>query len=249
MGGAVILAELTSEEAARARDLIALLPLGSVEQHAAHLPTGTDALLAAAVAREVEAARPESVLLLPPVWYGASDHHAGFAGTVSVGSELLARTVAAVVGSLAATTGVSRALLLNGHGGNVPAMRVALELIARARPSVTALGLSYWDALFDGLAGAGEPWGEPMGHADRVETSLMLARRDGPRPTRPGSPGMQTDDLPPWVFTTRGFADRTAGGGVGDPAGASAEEGEHLRQVAVARIVDLLDRYRWRDGA
>ena len=64
-----------------------MLPVGSTEQHGPHLATGTDALLAAAIAERAAAAaaRPETILLAPTLAYGASDHHLPFGGTLSLG--------------------------------------------------------------------------------------------------------------------------------------------------------------------
>ena len=244
MGRPVKLADVTTDAAAGMKEALVVLPLGSIEQHSRHLPVGTDAFAAQSVADALEADDPERVLLLPPLWYGASDHHDRYAGTVSIGSPLLSRLVSAVITGVGRTVGVRRFLLLNGHGGNVPAMRVALELIAREAPEMDGLGLSYWDALFTGLSSRGEPYPEPMGHADRVETSLMLARGLVPSPAEAVA-GSLTDGLPGWVFSTRGFHDRTNSGGVGDPRGASADEGRAFLAVAVEEITRLLTAYPW----
>src|SRR4051812_11247599 len=67
---------------------VVMVPLGSLEQHGQHLPLCTDSLLGSEIAERVEAALPETVLLLPMQWLGSSDHHLKFPGTVSVPSAL-----------------------------------------------------------------------------------------------------------------------------------------------------------------
>lgn len=236
----MILADLTSTAARATSHLLAVLPIGSVEQHAGHLPVGTDAILVDRIASRVEAAMPDEVLLLPTLWYGASDHHAALPGTVSIGTPLVAQVVTRAVLGLAGSTGLSRFLVLNGHGGNEPAMRTALEAVARDAPEVRAWAASYWEALFDGAPDDGRPPG-PMGHADRHETSLVLATRPD-LAVLPGPPDHLTDGLPGWVHTARGFEQRTLGGGVGDPTGATAAEGERFLALTVASLCGLIRR-------
>ncbi len=244
----MILVDLTSPQAAGARDLVAVLPVGSVEQHATHLPVGTDAVLAARVAAGVEAARPTTTLLMPPLWYGASDHHEGMPGTVSVGSDLVVGMIVAALSGLHRSTGVMRALVVNGHGGNEPAMRVALERLARSAPAVRAWAVSYWEAMFAGLAAAGQAAG-PMGHADRHETSLVMHVRTDLGIDDAARPDRLLDGLPGWVHTAEGFHVRTRAGGVGNPGGASAAEGERFLTAAVEGLCGLVDRLAVGTGA
>jgi creatinine amidohydrolase len=240
VGGPVILADLPSPAAADVGGLLAVLPIGSIEQHAGHLPVGTDAILVDRIASGLEAALPDQVLLMPTLWYGASDHHAGLPGTVSIGTPLVADVVNRAVTGLAGSTGVTRFLILNGHGGNEPAMRTALEAIARAAPHLRVWAVSYWEALFDGSPAEGRPAG-PMGHADRHEASLVMAARPD-LGIRPGPPDRLTDGLPGWVHTARGFEHRTLAGGVGDPTGANAAEGERFLALTVASLRTLIGR-------
>lgn len=245
MGGTVRLGLMTSPSLVTAvtKRTVALLPVGAFEQHAAHLPVAMDANAAFTVAEKVETLRPASTLLLPLLPFGASDHHSGFAGTVSIGTELLARTLAEVVASLRQTSGVQRFLIVNGHGGNLPAIRWALDLAQRAGSDVEVRALSYWDALFDALDEQERPRHGPMGHADRYETSIALALDpEGVDLQRMSVDGF-TDGLPSWVQTSRGFRERTRGGGVGDPVGASAEEGAEYLALACDRIAGLLDQW------
>ncbi|HHX84702.1 MAG TPA: creatininase family protein, partial [Actinomycetales bacterium] len=101
---------------------LAVLPLGATEQHGPHLPTATDTLLAAAAARTLAGERAAAVLL--PAWeYGASGEHQSFPGTVSIGTDALAGALLELARSAGEWAG--RLLVVNGHGGNVEALRRA----------------------------------------------------------------------------------------------------------------------------
>ena len=94
---------------------LAVLPIGSFEQHGPHLPLTTDTLIAVALAGGIS--RRYQALQLPPVTFSCSHEHADFAGTVS----LSLGTLAAVVGDISESLGrrdIRRLLIVNGHGGN-----------------------------------------------------------------------------------------------------------------------------------
>lgn len=234
--------ELRSAEAgALGADVVAVIPIGAVEQHAAHLPLGTDSLIAGFVATGLERALPAQVLLLPTVWVGASDHHLAMPGTLSVGTVSIADTVTRMALALAQTTAIRRIVILNGHGGNQPAVRLALEQIGRADASVRAFGADYWELMFSVLERAGTPHTEGMGHADVIETSILLAERpDLVRPDLATADGYD-DGMPRGVYTTLGIPERTRGGGVGDPSDASAERGRMYLDAAVRGARELIE--------
>src|ERR1700761_7310718 len=89
-----------------------MVPLGSVEQHGPHLPLDTDTRIAGAVAAEVT--RRIDGTLGPPLAYGASGEHAGFAGTLSMGLDALELVVLELIRSADHFAGV---IVVNGHGG------------------------------------------------------------------------------------------------------------------------------------
>jgi len=98
-----------------------VLPLGSVEQHG-YLSLATDQILAERVA--VEAAEPSGVPVFPAVPYGLTPYFMGYPGTVTLTAETYGRVVTEILDSLA-SHGFRRILIVNGHGGNQPARRVA----------------------------------------------------------------------------------------------------------------------------
>ncbi|MBL8926880.1 MAG: mycofactocin biosynthesis peptidyl-dipeptidase MftE [Pseudonocardia sp.] len=200
-----------------------LVPVGSVEQHGPHLPLDTDARVAAAVA--ARAAAGTNLLVAPPVAYGASGEHEGFPGTVSIGHEALRLLLVELGRSAARWAG--RVLFVNGHGGNVPTLVDAARLLRHEGR----------DAAWLACAPGGDA------HAGRTETSLMLALDPaGVRPERAaGNPASLSDLLP--AMRDGGVAAVSANGVLGDPSGASPDEGERLLAAMAVELVAALARW------
>src|SRR5262245_7771262 len=110
------------------RDAVVIVPVGSLEQHGPHLPTLTDTLLVSEVARRaaVLAADRHPVIVTPCVWTGLSEHHMDIGGTITLDFAAFAGVVRGVVGSVV-RQGFRRICLLNGHGGNVAALRTITD--------------------------------------------------------------------------------------------------------------------------
>jgi mycofactocin precursor peptide peptidase len=200
---------------------VLLVPLGSLEQHGPHLPLDTDTHIAVALANEIAKRRPD-VVVAPAVPYGASGEHEGFPGTVSVGRHALAFYLLEFVRSASAT--YARILFVNGHGGNVEPLSRVVD-----RSRYEGRDVRWWTARVSG--------GDL--HAGRVETSLLLALR----PCTVRSSRISTGTTAPlttlWPRLRRDGVRAVSDNGVlGDPTGASAEEGRML----YAALVEDLDR-------
>jgi creatinine amidohydrolase len=150
----------------------ALWPVGATEQHGDHLATGFDLVAAAAVCERAAAQLGRSVVVLPGLPFGSSDHWLPLGATLSLRPGTLAAVVLDVVRSLEAT-GVVQLVIVNGHAGNVGPILAALGELSQARPRVELV--SYWQLLgADELAAASRADGGGVGHAGEFETSIAL---------------------------------------------------------------------------
>lgn len=150
---------------------LAVLPIGSFEQHGPHLPLVTDTLIAVAIADGVS--RRYQALQLPPLTFSCSHEHADFAGTVSVSATTLAAIVNDIAGSLERQA-IRRLLIVNGHGGNY----VLGNLVQQATlDSGVRIGLfpnrEDWNEARE-AAGMTSTSHEDM-HAGELEVSILLA--------------------------------------------------------------------------
>jgi len=192
-------------------DRVLVVPLGSLEQHGPHLPLDTDTRIAVALAEGL-AARCAGVALAPPVAYGASGEHGAFPGTLVVGHEVLADLLVELVRSARRSfTGV---LLVSAHGGN----EEALSLL-EARSSAEGDDVLAWRLRVAG--------GDA--HAGRTETSLMLAVDPASVRLDLAEAGCTEplEDLLPRL-RNEGVRTVSSNGVLGDPGGASVEEGRVL---------------------
>src|SRR5215831_1768985 len=155
---------------------VVVAPIAACEQHSRHLPTFTDTILVTAVAEGVEQRLPQQVLLLPTLWLGASSHHLRFGATLSAEVDTHISMLCDLLQPLL-EDGYQRILLLNGHGGNIDTMYVALRRIQpRYRDRILGAA-SYWELADRELAALAQGPRKSMGHACEFETSMMLALR------------------------------------------------------------------------
>src|SRR5260370_36743833 len=110
---------------------VAVAPIAPCEQHSLHLPTFTDTILVTGVAEWDKREAADQSLLLPTQWFGASHHHLRFGATLSASVETHIDMLCDLITPLL-DDGYRRLLILNGHGGNIDTMQVALR---RLQPS------------------------------------------------------------------------------------------------------------------
>jgi mycofactocin system creatininase family protein len=209
------------------RSVTLLVPVGSLEQHGPHLPLDTDARIAAAVAGRAAGGDP-AVLVAPPLAYGASGEHEGFPGTLSIGHDAL-RAVLVELGR-SASRWAPRLVFVNGHGGNIPTVP-------------DAVGQLRWE----GRDAAWWPCAPPAGdaHAGRAETSVVLALDPAAvrwEAAEPGATAPLAELLP--ALRAGGVAAVSPNGVLGDPTGATAEEGERLLRAMAEGLRGGVTRWR-----
>jgi creatinine amidohydrolase len=128
-------------EAYLKRDDRCVLPLGSTEQHA-YLSLSVDSILSERVA--LEAADPLGVPVFPVVAYGITPYFRAYPGTISLRVETYLRVVRDILDGMA-ESGFRRILIVNGHGGNIPAASLAREWMAD-HPGVAVKFHNWWNA-------------------------------------------------------------------------------------------------------
>ncbi|MET8411542.1 creatininase family protein [Streptomyces sp. NPDC005195] len=200
---------------------VAVLPVGSFEQHGAFLPLATDTLVACAIAREIAAAHP--VHLLPPLTISCSHEHAAWPGTVSISAVTLYAVVRDIAESLR-RSGVDTLVLVNGHGGNYVLGNAVQESAGSGTRMALFPAAEDWEAALE-RAGVETSLLTDM-HAGEIETSLLL--HSHPELIRPGyeTSDFVADDRR--HLLTLGMSGYTESGVIGRPSRASAEKGEAL---------------------
>ena len=202
---------------------VLIVPVGSVEQHGPHLPLDTDTRIAAAIAQQVASVR-DDLVIAPPIAIGASGEHAGFPGTLSIGTDALTTVLIEVGRSADRFGGV---VFVNGHGGNLSALTAAASLLRDEGRRALA-----WSPRI--------PGGDA--HAGRSETSLLLAI--DPSCVRLDSMVVgRTDPVVELIDELRDGGVRAVSdnGVLGDPTAASAAHGRELLDALVSDLGTAID--------
>ncbi len=244
-----LLEEMTWEEA---RDKfketdVAILPVGSIEQHGPHLPLSTDSFDAYWIAKQaVKRVNLPQPVVLSPVNYGIAYHHMAFPGTISLSPETLIAIVYDIGCSLA-KWGVKKMLIINGHGGNTPALKCAAQKLT--------FGKSLYVFIDSGEIAGKERQSlvktKDDFHSGEYETSTSLANRENlvqrskavkeipefPSPFLSGSFPNHVS----WVFRTD---ELSKSGVLGDATLASKEKGEELWNAHIGNLVEFIEQLK-----
>ena len=219
---------------------VALLPVGSMEQHGPHLPLGTDWYIASHIARNV--AESDDRLVLPGIQVGVSDEHSQFWGTLTVSPEALKGQAVALARSLA-SHGLERIVFVNGHGANCAPLEEATRSLRQE--NVSGFVFNWWQSVTSTTA---ELFPDPTAHAGSIETSIMLVIHPGLVRTDRFD---EADPADRWGTYVEGVlvgfdaVDFTRQGNVGDPGLADEAKGRQVIRAAC----DSLDRFcTWLDA-
>lgn len=227
------LSEITWTDAEDADTDLALLPVGSTEQHGPHAPLGTDTAIAAAVAETGAELYSGDVVVTPEIPVGIAEEHRHFAGTLWVSEQTFRQYVKETIDSLI-HHGLNRIIVVNGHGGNVDALRECCASVSR-RDAAYVVPFTWFEAVSG-----------PMGHGGPLETALVshlqpeLVRTDRIEEAREGA----ADHWGEWQSGTNlayDSAEFTDNGVVGDPSRGDATLGSELLDEATEALVELLE--------
>jgi creatinine amidohydrolase len=220
--------------------VMVLAPIAACEQHSRHLPTITDTVLVTGVAEGVEARLPRQVLLLPTLWLGASSHHLRFGATLSAEVDTHVLMLCDLLVPLL-EDGYKRVLILNGHGGNIDTMQLALRRLQPRFRDRQLAAASYWDLAARELAELAEGPRKVMGHACEFETSMMLALRpELVRQDEISDDPPREDPVLRGLFLAEDMHQRTDHGAVGYPRRATAQKGRAFLDAAVGRTAEVV---------
>lgn len=220
-----------------------LIPMGSLEQHGPHLPLSTDTIIAFEVAKRV--AEKLDIALAPPMGFGFSIEHMDFLGTISLDPSTLIALLKSVCLSLV-KHGFNRIFIVNGHGGNRAIIESAIQLMKNESNAsfYSFTLLSVVQKFFNKIRDSSE--GE-IGHADEIETSLMLAIC--PEKVKMNKCVDESPKLPVHLTFEASkkevtFAWRTKeiseSGVIGAPSKASAEKGRLMLDYLVNEIATIV---------
>ena len=243
----VLLHEISWPEAKKyfAKNDVAIVPVGSNEQHGPANPLGTDHLIAKGIAEEV--AKRTGVICLQVIPFGVSSHHKQFWGTISVSPKVFKKYVKEACLSLK-YYGVRRIIIVNGHGGNLAALaEMAREL---REEDVFVSVFQWWPAATKLLPELFLE--EERRHAGAEETSMNLALHpkmvDMKRAVdeTPQKSTLQTEG----TTLPFGTVDETVSGTFGKASSASVAKGKKVFEAVVrelAKHVRLLKEAKLED--
>lgn len=221
----------------RAHDAkMAVLPVGSFEQHGDFMPLATDAIVAGLIAQRL--AEDYNLFLLPPVTMSCSYEHSGFSGTVSVSATTVTALIADVRESLNAQ-GIDMLVIVNGHGGNYFLSNVVVQANATRRCMTLFPTREDWDQARQDSGCAGSH-SDDM-HAGELEVSLLL--HADPALVRDGY--QKTDHLArprPFLLVT-GMKGYTESGVIGLPSEGKAEKGKAILDSLSRSFAGHLDLF------
>ncbi len=210
------------------RKTVALIPVGSIEQHGSHLPVSTDSDIVSHIAKQVS--DKNGFLLLPTLQYGVSfEHHPFF--NMSVSKSTLQKILIELCTSLSKNH-INTVIILNGHHGNQNALKkLQKKVFKKTGVKQHIFVYSYWHFMkrkFD--------------HAGFVETSIMLAISDKVLMNK-AKKGLIPDNLSKkkWNLlnkrANKSFISVTKNGIWGDPTKATAKDGKIILSEIIANIV------------
>lgn len=205
----------------------AIIPIGSLEQHGAHLPVSTDALIAEYIATVIAEKIP--FFVLPVISYGVSYEHMPMFN-LSLRNSTLSNILYDLCISLV-ENGIKNILLLNSHHGNVGVLQYIAQNLYRKVPSnIGVYAINYWHLLH-----------ADFDHAGEIETSLVLAIAPSLVRMDKAEPNLKKLSKSKVAYSSitnnpGSFINITGNGVWGDPRDATAQKGRMLLEEIVKTL-------------
>jgi len=226
---------------------VAVLAIGSCEQHGFHLPLETDATIGYRLIEEAAMLAKEKIFILPPIWTGYSPHHMDFCGSITLRRETFHNLIQDICNSLTAHK-IKHILLLNGHGGNKGILRTAVDELG-VKFNIYPILVTYYDFFAEHIKKLQRSPKGGMGHAGELETSLQLylspdlvdtERLEGEiiKGNKYLQPGMFISNK---IYQYRPFSYYSDIGVIGQPQAALKKTGEKLFKIMVQGLASLFD--------
>lgn len=230
--------------------LIAVLPVGAIEQHGPHLPMSVDqAIIDGVVAAAVELI-PEDVpaLFLPTMSIGKSNEHSAWPGTLTFSAHTLI-SMWTEIGDSVAAAGVRKLVFLNSHGGQIAPMEIVARDLRIKHNMLTVSANWFSMGMPEGLFSEEEMrYGI---HAGDMETSVMLAlhpehiEMDHARDFHPTIANLERENTHVGLSAAGKLSwqaqDMNAAGACGNAAAATAEKGAIVINFAARQLVKMLE--------
>lgn len=240
---------LTSKQLAQVdRNISVLLPLAATEQHGPHLPISTDRLIDEYFSTMLNIEMYDSILILPIVSIGYSDHHIEFPGTLSLKHATFLSVVKDIITSVL-RYGFYKVILLNSHGGNQAIGQVALEELGYEYPCAHFVLATWWMLAGESLKKITEVRMGGTGHACEFETSLIqliapelvhtdLIQNGANVPTFAWAEGDMLHSSKASYY--RKMKTMTPNGIFGNPTAASAEKGKRITSCVIDSLKQVV---------
>jgi creatinine amidohydrolase len=253
----LVLANLSWPEvdAIREEVEVVLLPVGSNEQHGPNLALSMDISASFEFCRRATEMAYPRLMVAPPIPWGVSFHHMNFPGTITLTPETFIQVLTEVVSSLHAH-GFDRFLIVNGHGGNIPALGVAVVRIQEEVNPAFIGAASYFSFADKGLAEKHNMTGI-TGHACEMETSVAKALI----PEVVKTDALDIGDLTDLTYEFRKtlqaynvtvpyrFDEYTRNGALGDARRSTVEYGNEIIETALRNFVSFTEELTaWPSG-